>query len=131
MNIQVYKSPGPGGVYPKLLRETREDIAKALTKIFATSLARCEIPEDGKESNVVPLVKNGSGDKPGNYSPVSLTSVVGNVLERIGREWVDKVPNVRLIQRIKSMGLTVNWSYEHRTVRQKNKPLGTQCLCRT
>lgn len=45
----------------------------------------------------VPLFKKGCKEKPGNYRPVSLTSLVGKLLERILRDkiymyefsWVD------------------------------------------
>eukprot|EP00061_Rhincodon_typus_P013570 g40018.t1 len=33
-NIRVDKSPGPDDIYPRLLRETKEEIAGALTKIL-------------------------------------------------------------------------------------------------
>ena len=36
--------------------------------------------------NVVPLFKKGKKDNPGNYRPVSLTSAVGKLLERILRD---------------------------------------------
>jgi len=44
------------------------------------------VPEDWRIANVVPLFKKGKRDLPGNYRPVSLTSVVGKVLERIIRD---------------------------------------------
>ena len=43
-----------------------------------------EVPEDWRIANVVPL--KGSKDNPGNYRPVSLTSVVGKLLEKILRD---------------------------------------------
>jgi len=49
-------------------------------------LSAAIVPEDWRIENVVPLFKKGSGDNPGNYRPVSLTSVVGKVLERIIRD---------------------------------------------
>ncbi|PLS49478.1 hypothetical protein CYV29_15670, partial [Carnobacterium maltaromaticum] len=84
--IKVDKSPGPDGIYPRLLREAREEIAGALTDIFAASLNTGEVPEDWRIANVVPLFKKGSRDNPGNYRPVSLTSVVGKLLEKILRD---------------------------------------------
>ena len=48
------------------------------------------MPEDWRIANVVPLFKKGSRDHPGNYRPVSLTSVVGKVLERIIRDRIYK-----------------------------------------
>ena len=44
------------------------------------------LPEDWRIANVVPLFKKGSRDNPGNYRPVSLTSMVGKLLERILRD---------------------------------------------
>eukprot|EP00061_Rhincodon_typus_P006832 g27877.t1 len=45
-----------------------------------------EVLEDWRVENVVPLFKKGSEDKPGNYRPVSLASVVGKLLERTLRD---------------------------------------------
>ena len=45
-----------------------------------------EVPQDRRIANVVPLFKKGSKNNLGNYRPVSLTSVVGKLLERILRD---------------------------------------------
>ena len=45
-----------------------------------------EVPEDWRIANVVPLFKKDSKNNPGNYRPVSLTSVVGKLLEKILRD---------------------------------------------
>ena len=42
-NIKVDKSPGSVGIYPRILREAREEIAGALREIFVSSLATGEI----------------------------------------------------------------------------------------
>eukprot|EP00061_Rhincodon_typus_P000631 g12266.t1 len=62
--IKVDQSPGPDGIYPRLLREVREEIAGALTEIFAASLRMGEVPEEWRIANVVPLFKKGSKDNP-------------------------------------------------------------------
>jgi len=82
-NMKVDKSPGPDVIYPRILREAREEIAGTLREIFVSSLASGEVPKDWKLANVVPLFKKGSKDNPGNQRPVSLMSVVGKLLERI------------------------------------------------
>ncbi|XP_060710826.1 uncharacterized protein LOC132835701, partial [Hemiscyllium ocellatum] len=84
MNID--KSPGPDGIYPRILWEAREEIAEPLAWIFMSSLSTGIVPEDWRIANVVPLFKKGSRDSPSNYRPVSLTSVVGKVLERMVRD---------------------------------------------
>ncbi|GCB73634.1 hypothetical protein scyTo_0002714 [Scyliorhinus torazame] len=85
-NIKVDRSPGPDGIYPRILKEAREEIAEALTEIFGSSLSSGDVPEDWRIANVVPLFKKGSKGNPGNYRLVSLTSVVGKLLERILRD---------------------------------------------
>eukprot|EP00061_Rhincodon_typus_P005674 g25489.t1 len=65
--IKVDKSVGPDGIYPKLLREAKEEIARALTKIVVSSLATGEARDDWQVANVVPLFKKGKRDNPGKY----------------------------------------------------------------
>ena len=44
-----------------------------------------EIPDDWKIANVIPLRKKGAKDKVENYRPVSLTSIVSEIYEKIVR----------------------------------------------
>ncbi|XP_059805904.1 uncharacterized protein LOC132380941 [Hypanus sabinus] len=84
--IRTGKSPRPDGLFPRLLHEAREEIAEPLARIFVSSLSTGMVLEDWKEVNVVPMFKKGSRDSPGNNRPVSLTSVVGKLLEKILRD---------------------------------------------
>eukprot|EP00061_Rhincodon_typus_P005119 g24232.t1 len=68
-SIKVNKSLEPNGIYPTLLSEAKEEVAGALTKIFVSSPATGEVPEDWQVANVVPLFKKGNRDNPGNYRP--------------------------------------------------------------
>eukprot|EP00061_Rhincodon_typus_P007190 g28625.t1 len=79
--IKVDKFPESDQVYPGMLWEAGEEIAGPLAKIFASSIATSEVPEDWRLANVVPLVK-----KDGKERPVSLTLVVGKMLEEILRD---------------------------------------------
>jgi len=56
------------------------------TPIYQNSLDSGVVPADWKTANVTPLFKKGSRQKAGNYSPVSLTSIVGEMLESIIKE---------------------------------------------
>ena len=85
-NLKVDKSPGPDRIFPRTLREVCVEIAGALTEIFQMSLETGIVPEDWRIAHVVPLFKKGSRSKPGNYRPVSLTSVVGKLMESILRD---------------------------------------------
>ena len=50
------------------------------------SLEEGIVPSEWKEANITPLFKKGSRNKPANYRPVSLTSVVCKLLETLIRD---------------------------------------------
>jgi len=55
-----YKSPGPDGIHPRILDETRSIIAAPLKKIFETSLLLKELPYDWRTANISAIHKNGN-----------------------------------------------------------------------
>ena len=57
-----------------------------LAKLFHLSLKEGIVPSEWKEANITPLFKKGSRNKPENYTPVSLTSVVCKLLETLIRD---------------------------------------------
>jgi len=81
--VNVNKSQGPDQIHNKMLFELRHELTKPLTELFKKSLASGQIPQDWRDANVIPLFKKGKRDQPQNYRPVSLTSVVGKILESI------------------------------------------------
>ena len=74
------KSAGVDGIPPTLLKEIVEQISTPLAKVFNLSLEEGVVPSKWKETNITPLFKKGSRNKPDNYKPVSLTSVVCKLL---------------------------------------------------
>ena len=70
------KSPGVNGMPPTLLKEIVEQISTPLAKLFILSLDERIVPSEWKEPNISKLFKKGSTNKPDNFRPVSLTSVV-------------------------------------------------------
>jgi hypothetical protein len=70
------------------LKEVQEDLVPALTIIFRKSVRDGAVPEDWKIANVVPIYKKGSKSSPGNYRPISLTSMACKILESIIRDAV-------------------------------------------
>ena len=54
--------------------------------MFNLSLEEEIVPSEWKEANITPLFKKASRKKPENYRPVSLTSVVGKLLETLIRD---------------------------------------------
>ena len=77
------KSAGPDGIHSRVVVETQEQLVRPLTIIFNKSLIEGVVPDSWKEAEVVPIFKKGKRDDPGNYSPVSLTSVCGKLWKTI------------------------------------------------
>ncbi|KAJ7418003.1 rna-directed dna polymerase from mobile element jockey-like [Pitangus sulphuratus] len=74
---------GLTGIHPRILKELFHVIAKLLSMIFVWSWEYGEVPADWKLVNIVPVFKKSTKEDPGNYTPVSLTSVPGKVMEKI------------------------------------------------
>ena len=64
---------------------TARTISVPLKIIFEKSLREGECPNDWRTANVTPIHKKGDRTDPSNYRPVSLTSQVCKVLEKIVR----------------------------------------------
>jgi len=82
-----YMKPNKAGGVDELnssyLINIANEISLPLAIIFKESLLTGLLPEDWKNANVTPIFKKGSKEIAENYRPVSLTSHVCKVLERI------------------------------------------------
>ena len=88
--LRTEAAAGPDGIGPRILQELQEDLAPALADIFTKSMDEGVVPQDWKEANVTPIFKKGSKSVPGNYRPVSLTSVSCKLMESVIRDEVTK-----------------------------------------
>jgi len=58
--------------------------------MFRRSFDEGQLPDDWKRANIIPVFKKGVSLDPGNYQPISLTSIVCKVFESIFREDIIK-----------------------------------------
>ena len=82
--LKKNKSAGPDGFHPRVLWECADTLKVPLALIFNKSLNESKLPSEWKFGNVKALYKNkGRRNDPGNYRPISLTSVIGKIMESI------------------------------------------------
>ena len=82
-HLNVYKSTGPDLLHPMVLRTLEDMLSLPLSHISNKSAETGIIPTDWKSANVTAIHKKGNRQEPGNYRPISLTSVVCKTMERL------------------------------------------------
>ena len=89
LNLPVgSKSAGPDEIHPQMLKILAPVIPLPVLDLFVNLLRQGVLPEDWKRATVVPIHKGGSSADAKHYRPVSLTSVLRKVLERLIRDTV-------------------------------------------
>ena len=86
MSIPTSASPGPDKFPAILLKECVNQLSEPLQRIWRKSLDTGEIPDILKLQTIIPLYKKGSKTLAENYRPVSLTSHLTKVFEKVVRK---------------------------------------------
>ena len=83
--LNVFKSFGPDGVHPKLLKALAGDqsFVDAIVSLFRVCLDSGTLPKVWKSAHLTALFKSGAKTEPLNYRPISLTCILCKVFERI------------------------------------------------
>ncbi|KAG0786380.1 hypothetical protein G6F22_006146 [Rhizopus arrhizus] len=80
--LPVKKAPGVDHLRIEMLQPIRHLLAPILLRLFQMCWAWSYVPQTWRIAQVVPIYKKGSPSNPGNYRPISLTTVFRKILER-------------------------------------------------
>lgn len=102
--LNTTKSPGPDQVHPKVLFELADVIDTPLCLIFNESFSSRIVPHQWKIGQISALFKKGDKTLPSNYRPVSLTSVLCKVMEKLIRKKIVEHMNTQNLFSDKQFG---------------------------
>ena len=78
------KSPGPDKIHNEMLLHLGPKGKEALRLLYNKTLEKGQVPKVWKLAIITPILKNGKrADQPQSYRPISLTSCIGKVCERM------------------------------------------------
>ena len=87
-DLEERKATGPDQVSGHILKECRHQLIEPIHDIIRCSLETGKVPKEWKRADIVPIFKNGNKEVPLNYRPVSLTSVICKICEKIiKKQW--------------------------------------------
>ena len=86
--LSTSAAAGPDGIPSSLLVKCATELAPLLLIVFTHSLSSGVVPPSFQLAAINPVFKSGDRTAPSNYCPISLTSIISKVLERIIRKQV-------------------------------------------
>ena len=82
-SLPMNKSLGPDKISACVLKDCLPVILGPLTDIFNCSILTSTFPDNWKEAEVIPILKDGDHERAANNRPLSLLAIASKVLERI------------------------------------------------
>ena len=84
--LKSNSAPGPDGITAYFFKSVLANIVNPLCTLFNKSLSGGCLPNDWKIAYITPIFKKGDAQYTSQYRPISLTSVLCKILERIIRD---------------------------------------------
>ena len=105
-SLNISKACGPDSIPARLLKEGASSICTSLAHLFQMSLNSGTLPSDWTTANVVPVFKHNNRHQPSNYRPISLTSLVAKVME--------KIVHFQIVKALETRGLLSSFQFGFR-----------------
>ena len=86
--ISANSAAGPDGFQSSIFKNCAQELSGPLVLLFKSSLETGIIPSQLKRAAIVPVYKGGDKSLPVNYRPISLTSILMKIFERIIRKQI-------------------------------------------
>ena len=84
LDLDPYGGPDPLGMFPLFLKRTADVMAPPRLSVVFRQLVRLgSFPACWRQANVTPIPKGPPSSSVANYRPISITSVLSNVFERL------------------------------------------------
>ena len=106
-------SCGPDQISSKALKHILPAIIKPVTHLINLSLQTGEVPEQIKDSNIIPIFKDGDKNTLGNHRPISLLNSLSKIYEKIVHKQLYTYLTENNILTEKQYGFRNNSSCEH------------------
>ena len=86
LSLNGNKSSGPDSVHPFFLKKMSNVLSEPLSILYLKSLQMESCPRQWLEAIITAIHKKGPRYIPGNYRPISLTSMISKIMEKIVRD---------------------------------------------
>ena len=83
LDLDPYLGTDPLGMFPLFLKRTADVMAPRLSVVFWRLVRPGSFPACWRQANVTPIPKDQPSSSVANYPPISITSVLSKVFERL------------------------------------------------